>query len=202
MCHITGVKANTVEQRKHRDGEGTEGWLGEGECQRRTAVAERRRRKWGGSVPCDHFLGHRAWPPPSGSNHSILDNFLKHLNPFPASQHPKSKAPTYLTPLHLTLTSFRFLTFHLNRSLLCVFCKALFCKLQCINSTINRLDHNVLLNHRWNQRGYLLLTIVPEISSYLLGFLPSSDSSGYISGKTSRKTCKGKEEDTCFHMGK
>lgn len=71
-------------------GEKEAGWGGGGEkCQTASASAERRRRKEGGSVPCVHFLGHRAWPLPSGANHSILDNFLKHLNPFPAPQQPR-----------------------------------------------------------------------------------------------------------------
>lgn len=57
------------------------------ERQTGAAGGERRQWKWGSSVPCDHFLGHGAWPPPSGANHSILDNFLKHLNLFPAPHH-------------------------------------------------------------------------------------------------------------------
>ncbi len=93
-----------------KKGKGTEGLLGEGECQTGAAGAERRQRKWGGSVPCDHFLGHGAWPPPSGANHSILDNFLKHLNLFPAPQHPNDQVS------HIS-NSFR-LSFRLSDSLL------------------------------------------------------------------------------------
>lgn len=47
---------------------------------------------------------------------------------------------------------------------------------------------------------YMLNCCVPEISSYPLGSLPSSDNSGYISERTSRKTCKGKQRDTILHQ--
>lgn len=84
-------------RQEDEDREGTGGLLGGGECQTEAAAAERRQRKWGGSVPSDHFLGHGAWPPPSGANHSILDNFLKHLNLFPALQHPHDQAPLHIS---------------------------------------------------------------------------------------------------------
>lgn len=45
MCHVAGVKANMVEDRGSEEGEGTEGLLGEGECQTGAAGAERRQRK-------------------------------------------------------------------------------------------------------------------------------------------------------------
>lgn len=85
----TRLKTGGARRRRRRKDRG--GMLGEGECQTGAAGAERRQRKWGGSVPCDHFLGHGAWPPPSGANHSIFDNFLKHLNLFPAPQHPNNQ---------------------------------------------------------------------------------------------------------------
>lgn len=120
-----GIKqkwCKTAGRRQGRD----RGLLGGGECQTEAAAAERRQRKWGGSVPSDHFLGHGAWPPPSGANHSILDNFLKHLNLFPALQHPHDQVPsTYPTPftcLSVLLSSYWFLTFTFNSHLRVFLC--------------------------------------------------------------------------------
>lgn len=246
MCHTAEVKANKVEDRdstKKRKGQRV--WEGEGECQTRAAGAERLQRKWGGSVPCDYFLGHRAWPSPSGANQSILDNFLKHLNLFPALQHPKNQVSHISSSVHLSfqlshcllifnfpfnVSLFHFNSFYIDQS-------QNFILLQLVAQTLLRMGIQLfpLDEGAWSEYCFYLtihtkcvlktysalifwptscLTqahaciffpskfFVPEISSCPLGFPLSSDNSGYILGKTSRKTCKDKDEDTCSYRMK
>lgn len=50
------------------------------------------------------------------------------------------------------------------------------------------------LSHTYTNPSLSLLLSIPEISSCPLGFLLSSDNSGYTSRKTSRRTCRGKRK--------